>query len=402
MSRRLFYFFTIVYAFRMFVPIATLLPSVILMVITIILIFTYKPYINRTTYSSYLFLFGVLSIFQIIMRLDIGDSILGLIYALFILVPSGLITHFFFENNDERLLDYVFYSIIIGIGITGFTTYLGCLQFPGVSREMATGKVIMYDASLLKYRNIGGFETIYIFTLMLPIWITIVKDKLFSWRLRILAAVVIVTSVMGVIQSEYTTALIFTLFSIAMFFLPNDISISRFILIAFFALIFIFLFKQLLPGILTLIADSTNSSNVMVRMQALSRALSGEGADAVESLARMDKFKNAFDAFISSPLFGTFQVYGGHSFFMVALGYLGLIGAVSFVVLIVKLYELFVLPLLNRGINTCLFFVCFMYLSYLILNPQPYLIAVLFLIPISCFYIVNFHERVDSTHAQVL
>jgi len=392
MNQKLFIFLTIVYTLRMYLPISMLIPSPFLIAIIILLLTVYIPAFDKVRNGSYWSLCFVLFVFQVLMRLDIGDSIIGTIYAFLILVPSGLVTFYLFKNEDDKLLNFVFYSIIISIGITGFTTYLGCLQFPGISREMATGRIEMYDKSLLTYRNIGGFDTIYIFTLMLPVWIAIVKDVLLSKKLRILAAIVLVTSIMGIVQSEYTTALIFMLLSFSLFFLPKEISINQFFAYMAIALLVILTFKQFLPSILSFIADNTSSSDVRIRMLALANAFSGQEIDTAETLSRIDKFKDSFEAFCSSPIWGTFEIHGGHSFVMVALGFGGLIGACLVIVMIKQLYNLFVLPLLNRGLNTCLYFICFMYLSYLILNPQPYLIAVLFLIPVSSLFIINQHE----------
>ena len=391
MKRTISCIVALLYAYRMFIPIAVLIPAPALIII-IALLFILYPLIGQYQNKDYIALCAVLFFTEVIMRISQEVSLATSIYRYLILLPSGLLSLYVYKSKDNALLKCLFFAILIGIGITGCTTYLGCLKFPGISREMATGSVELYNDELFRLGNIGGFDTIYIFNLLLPFWITIIKDKMMSKVSRFLAAIVVVTSVMGIVQSEYTTALIFMLLSLILFFVPNNMSIKSFLGVAILALIFVLIMKESLPLVFGYIADNVESTDVKFRMYELSGLVIGEEMSGTDFGSRQDRFIAGIDAFTSSPLWGTFEVHGGHSFIAMTLGFWGLIGACFIYVMLKKMYTLFIKPFLNHGFNTCLFFICFMYISFLVLNPQIYLIAVLFLIPLIGNYIIHRHN----------
>lgn len=314
------------------------------------------------------------------------NSFANSFYALIIQIPCLFLSLYLLIDRGKssyNLTKKLFYIFIISLGITGFTTYIGCLRFPNISRLMATGTLDPNLEQSIRYLNIGGFNTIYILVLMLPFWINIIKSRIFSRKTKIIALFVIIGSMMGIIQSEYTTALLFSLLSLITLFLPVNLSLKTFMRFLFLSMVFMFLIKAVLPSALEFLAENSESQSVQIRLYDLSNILSGHGADEDSDIVnRLDKLVNSFYHFSESPIFGHFKFFGGHSYVGGVLEFYGLFGLFMLSIMLYNMYRLFVSPLENRGINTALYTMCFVYLSFLILNPQAYLVVPFLLLPI--------------------
>lgn len=364
-----------------------LIPStiVVLFCIYIYICVKKKESIGQKIKNNKVFmLFISLFFLEVVMRTI--NNFANSFYALMIQIPCLFLSLYLLIDRGRssyNLTKKLFYIFIISLGITGYTTYLGCLKFPNISRLMATGELDPSLEQSIRYLNIGGFNTIYTLVLMLPFWINLIKSRKFSWKTKIIVIFVIIGSMMGIIQSEYTTALLFSLLSLMTLFLPVNLSLKAFVRFLFLSIVFIFLIKAILPSALEFLAENNESQSVQIRLYDLSNILSGHGADEDSDIVnRLDKLVNSFYHFSESPIFGHFKFFGGHSYVGGVLEFYGLFGLFMLSIMLYNMYRLFVSPLENRGINTALYTMCFVYLSFLILNPQAYLVVPFLLLPI--------------------
>lgn len=385
--KKLLYLICVLYVLRMFVPIFMLIPSPIVLIFSFLLLLAYKQHLHISGIAT---LVIALFFFEVVMRLGMG-SFFNNTYALLIQLPCILLAYYCFENEESvTLTRFLFFSIVVGLAITGYTTYQGCIMFPQISREMATGQLDPTVESATRYMNIGGFNTIYTLVLMMPIWVSIIKNKKCKNLVRMLALVVIVCSILGVVQSEYTTALLFTMLSLATIFLPRDLSFGQFLGYGLLAVIGLFLFRTLLPPVLEFIAENSDSSSVQERLFDLANIVAGKGAD--ENSDAEGRFMMVMDAFVhwsDSPVWGHFRIWGGHSYLGNVLEYFGLIGLLLLVSMVKQMYKMFVVPLKNNGFDTALYTTCFIYVSFLVLNPQAYLVIPFIMVPICGKYLIN-------------
>ena len=327
------------------------------------------------------------------MRAGFG-GFMNAFYALIILFPCIWISNYILYHDDKRFTTHLFVLIVISLAITGYTTYRGCLMFPNISREMATGTIDPGVESSIRYMNVGGFNTIYIFVLMLPLMIAIAKNKLYNIKIRVLSGLCIISLMMGIIQSEYTTALLLALFALTTFFIPANISFKSYIRFGIIALVGLIIFRSLLPPMLEFIADVSDSVSVQDRLNDMAKIISGEQvSEDSDADVRLSKLTDSFDYWVQSPIWGNFEIWGGHSYLGNVVEYFGLIGFVFLLLMLKQFYRFFVSPFLGHGFNTALFAMCTIYISLLIFNPQAYLVVPMLMLPICGKYMMIKNDR---------
>ena len=135
-------FIIVIYVLRMFMPFFEIIPSplVILMALFILFQIVTNDRSNwvKSAMPQLCVIYLILIITDIAVRplSELGNAL----YAHFILWVLPFIYLHILHNNDTRLAKTLLYAVIFSIAITAFTTYVGCLRFPGISRQMATGR----------------------------------------------------------------------------------------------------------------------------------------------------------------------------------------------------------------------------------------------------------------------
>lgn len=381
-------FIIVIYVLRMFMPIFGLIPSplVILMALFILIQVLAKGRTNWVGMAMphLLVLYLILFLTDILVRplSALGDAL----YAHFILWVLPFIYLHIYHNNDTKLAKTLIYTVIFAIAITAFTTYWGCLMFPGISRQMATGQL---DIELPKFLNIGGFDTIYIFVLIIPMLGNRLRFCKIAWLEKVTIITTIVLILMAVFQSEYATAILFSIVAITTLYLRPSLNWRKMIIISIFIGVGVVIFVNLISSLLLFVSDGFESESVSGRLTGLAYMLQGrEGssADEADAQGRINLLVKAFQAFLSSPLYGVQQMVGGHSFVFGIIAYYGLLGIIMLIVYFRILRKLFAKNFESRHCSSAVITTEIMYLSFLILNPRLYLLVPFLFLPLFSYY----------------
>lgn len=381
-------FVILIYVLRMFMPIFGIIPSplVILMALFILKQVLEKDRKNwiRLAMPHLLVIYLMLFLTDIMVR---PLSLLGVsLYAHFILWVLPFIYLHIYHNNDTKLAETLLYGVIISMAITAFTTYLGCLRFPGISRHMATGEL---DIELPFYLNIGGFDTIYIFVLMIPILCYRIRYCKIKKLERVAILTTLVFVLMAVFQSEYTTAILFSIVALSSLFLRPKFNWKKMILLSVIIGVAVVLSVNLISSMLLSISENIESASVSGRLTGVALMLQGqEGstADEADVQGRMDLLSEALQAFTSSPIYGVQRMVGGHSYVFGIMAYYGLLGILMLIIYFGKIRKLFAEYYENCHCSTVVILTELIYISFLILNPRLYLVVPFLFLPLFSYY----------------
>lgn len=378
----------VIYVLRMFMPLFGLIPSpvVILMAIYILLklITNGRTQWVKSTMPHLLVIYLLLVITDVLVRplSSLGNAL----YAHAILWVLPFIFLHIYHNNDTKLAKVLLYTVVLATAITAFTTYLGCVRFPGISRQMATGQL---DIQLPKFLNIGGFDTIYIFVLMIPMLGYRLKYCKIKWLEKVTILATIIMIFMAVFQSEYTTAIIFSIIAITTLFLPPNIRWGKMIILLILIAIIVAVSINYLSSLLFYLSDNIDSLSVSGRLKGLALMLQGqEGTNADESdvQGRLELIIEALEAFSSSPILGVQKIVGGHSYIADIIAYYGIFGLVMLIVYFRKLRKLFAKCFESCHCSSAVITTEIIYLCFLILNPRLYLIVPFLFLPLFSYY----------------
>lgn len=329
-----------------------------------------------------IFLIPFLNIVYLSLSGDIG--ITNRMYELMHLLMLPLIS-LFLINTGNKSSSYRL-VVILGISylITAITTYSGNILFPGASRLLATGmgdQVSLYK-SFLKY-NIGGFDFTYTIVLLIPIIIYLFKN---SKHTKIIYLAILIVLIAVVIKTEYTTAFIFTITGLLVFFLPTTIKPKRLLPLIIIFLALSFVVTELLQSVLSWLSSTVSGENIALRLSSMSDMLSGKVVSDESDLAnRSMHYTKSINDFLSSPFIGTGMNGGGHSFLLDNMAKYGLFGLFLYIIMFRYIYKIFIKPFAKEKIYGHVIYVFLTYIALTIVNPQPYFILSTFLLPLFCF-----------------
>lgn len=387
---KFFNFVAVIYVLRMFMPIFGLIPSSLVLLMGVLLIFLMMSYNGTSWFFSSIKqiapLFLLLFILDNICRVE-EDKILFALYAHSLLMVLPFLMLHIIRNNDMALAKLMFYVVLFSIFITAVTTYFGCINFPQVSRMMAAGVVPPEMESQIRYLNIGDFDTIYIFVLAIPFLAQILKSSVSNYFLNCVILMTIGAIILAVFQSEYTTAVLFLFISMSSFFLPSGCGWKSILKYMVIVGIVISIIWSSLPPLLSYFSTIVESDNIRVRLEDLSIMMTGQDAgENSDAQGRFELILMNIDAYLSSPIIGIQERVGGHSFITDMMSYYGSIGIILTIMLIKKLRKIFVQPFETSVSSSGLILSEIVYLCFLILNPRLYLIVPLFFAPIFCMF----------------
>lgn len=251
------------------------------------------------------------------------------------------------KTNDLRLAKHLYYIILIMYVVTAVTTYLGCLVYPEAARDLASSissdDPFLYN--LYRRLNIGGFSFIYTLVLLIPLFVGKLRNKFGN---RLLCILVMFVFFMTIIGSQYTTALLLSVFSFFLLFASRKFDKRK---CYTFLIVFFFLFiitKSVLPLLLQTITNYIDSRIVASRLGDLSSLLSNDddigsiGANSDVDI-RYLLMKKSWNSFLDSPLWGSWNLktIGNHSYFLDNLALYGLLGLVAYLALWLGFYRLY-------------------------------------------------------------
>lgn len=273
--------------------------------------------------------------------------------------------------------------------ITCITTCMGLIRFPNASRMQAVGGASETPEYML-YRslNIGGFDFIYTLVVSFPIII-------FSWMSRKdlskgrkgLILNVIIMSIMliafwTILQSQYTTALVLTIFSFFLLFIRTKASIRKLVIILIIGTIFFSMLKPVVGAGFIFASRQVQSELVQLRLYDIGLSLQGRSTQSDDYDERNGLWRKSWTTFTEHP-FGTWGGgTGAHSAWLDSLALYGIIGLIAIVILIYSVYNYLILPLADWKLNNCAIFVFGLFFGTALLNPHIYTNVLLFIMPL--------------------
>lgn len=297
------------------------------------------------------------------------DIFIVSIYAFAQFFIYALVCEFIKRHSQEkemRWLSLFFFAIIL---ITTVTTYWGNLMLPGASRNMASG--LKDDRELMAFYgslNIGGFGFVYFLVLIQAFLFYFFKNYSRGLIIRILVLLIILFNFLSIYTTEYSTAIIAVLLSIAILLLPDRLTPQRKFLYVGIAIMCVgSLLPYFLPGLLDEFSSLTESRNVSIRMEEVGNIMEGEATYGDVS-KRIELWKESLYNFFENPLYGTGDSGGGHSFLLDTLSKYGMIGLILIVIQLKATYTIFVKPYLKTEYATLFLFVFMLNLFLSVVN----------------------------------
>ena len=286
----------------------------------IIIIIAAIFYLYRGYYKN-----GVVSSFYMIMYL---------VYPIFLGV--------FLRNKPKNMLVISSISILCII-LTATTTYLGLEHNPYLSRELAaisdsSSPTLMYSLQ----SNIGGFDTVYISTLLSPVlYYTIEKKQLPMISSIFFKCLIFFLLLLFILQTQYTTALLLHVL-IFMFSLIKKVNLKKQIIMFIMLMILFNTFSTQLSNIFSTLSNNISSNAISERFVELSETIqSGEISNGDLGL-RSKQYVISIDTFMNHPIIGVGfgankSNIGGHS---TILDFLAQGGIVFFSIIIISFFYL--------------------------------------------------------------
>ncbi len=291
-----------------------------------------------------------------------------------------LIGYYFVTRCDDAKSKFFTKLIAILFVVTMITTIIGCIEYQGAARYIATvedaseAQAVLYD-----WRNIGGYNFVYMLVLLHPLVILACKKgKIKGWIAAIVSVCVILLSV----YAEYTTALLLTLLSCVLYFFKKKLSSKKIVLFAIFGIIAIFILSELLSNFLLILANNVGSETIANRL----RILAGQGDGGMNDYKRFELYQRSLMVFLKNPIFGSFfndgAGAGGHSFILDFMARYGLFGVLILVYMYKTIYELFIKPYKKQDSYG---YIVWMFIQTLLLstiNTGMWLYVLAFFIPV--------------------
>jgi len=150
-----------------------------------------------------------------------GDEVFSLSFALteitFYFIPATLFL-IYMRNNDIKNVRAITFVGILIIIFTSIFTFKNTIDNPGIVRRLAGAYTTEgYTYILEQYRKgIASYGMPHAFPFIVPPFIYVLKNKNFSFKLRMFALLMVMIGGLMVFYTESTGALVVLLFSIIM------------------------------------------------------------------------------------------------------------------------------------------------------------------------------------------
>ena len=282
-----------------------------------------------------------------------------------------------YEKN-KKLLAY----ILIAYFITGLTTGLVSLSNPNTVRAITADSGSELYESFRKI-NVGSFTFAYEFTLLVPIAVFALKDRIVN---KVLGVALLVFMGFVILETQFTTALILFAFTLIILFIPK-LTDKKVVILFIMCLLFVVSGRSLLAQLLYYLANHTSNANYVSRFIYIAYLL--EGKEITTSLSihagrRVELYTRSLTSILSHPLFGGWANadVSGHSFILDTIAYYGLIGLVAIILLYKTTFDVFIKPYKEENVYPYFLFgfLCSILLS--VVDPKTYPIVMTVIYPL--------------------
>jgi hypothetical protein len=263
-----------------------------------------------------------------------GDEVYVLGFSLteitFYFIPASLFLIYMRNNDLNNVRTIAIVSILIII-ITSIFTFKNAIDNPGIVRSIVRAQTSEdYTYIIEQYRKgIASYGMPHAFPFIVPPFIYVLKNKNFSFKLRIFALLMVMIGGLMVFYTESTGALVVLLFSIIMSLIIIESSLKKNImrLVSLGVIALLFLNTQTLISVLDFFGAETETMTYYGKIEDTMTML--ETGKTVGQIANRQELHNmSLTAFLNHPLLGTNKGsnIGGHAYFMDRAGLLGLVG----------------------------------------------------------------------------
>ena len=279
---------------------------------------------------------------------------------------------------------------LVAMVFTSLTTIVGLRIYPSASRELASASEDL--RTIYMNLNIGGFEFIYALVLSIPVvfWM-INKTRGF---VKILNIGILFSFLYCIYLSAYTTALLISII-ILILLIYDTYSRLRSILIIGTIFFLIMAGSGALSSIFMWMSSIVDSAYVSDRLLQIGLVLQGQAIEQIDtetSNERLLLMKNAWEAFLSSPLWGhnVFSWHknalSGHSLGLDILSSSGVLGLVFFISLFYKIYK----KIFNSRFRKLIFHTRIIWIGFIILSfINPTTFPIIYLVIFTFSSIIN-------------
>lgn len=312
-----------------------------------------------------LFLIAILDSFAYMF--EGGEYFFRDIYGVLRLLSWPLVAYYIVSTSNKKLAINCLIVTIVVYGITSISTIIGCTLYPSASRLITDTFQDESERYFLKSLNIGDFQFVYTIALAIPTLIYIIKKGSY---IKALYVCFLALFIYTIYSSEFTTALMFSAFSLILFLLPQNFSPKR--LFSLFLILTIILLNSqtLIISALNWFSEIIGSDTIGSRLADMSVAMTGQSVDAESDYSlRMEVWNLSWQAFVQNPLFGSgIKAGGGHSLILDAIGHFGFVGIFSLVIVFRKIYILYVVPFKNTDAYLYCLFTYFINIAFCLFN----------------------------------
>ena len=298
-------------------------------ILTVLITLLYpKVYLGKSV--IWLMIYSIVILFNYLS----GDEVFSLRFALteitFYFIPATLFL-IYMRNNDIKNVRTIGIVSMLIIIITSIFTFKNAIDNPGIVRSIVGAQATEdYTYILEQYRKgIASYGMPHAFPFIVPPFIYVLKNKNFSFKLRIFALLMIMIGGLMVFYTDATGALVVLLFAIIMSLIITESSLKnniiRLVLLGVIALLF--LNTQTLISILDFFGAETETMEYYGKIED-ARTMLETGKSVGPIATRQELHNMSLTAFLNHPLLGTNKGsdIGGHAYFMDRAGLLGLVG----------------------------------------------------------------------------
>lgn len=305
-------------------------------------------------------------------------------YAFIQVLIYPLLGLYVMKSRNVAFCKTLFLVFLLSYSLTCVTTIIGCNIFPNAARALTGNQDDIALYGQYKRMNIGDFHFVYFITLTLPLVIGSIRFNVIKKSVGIfLVGLVLVT----VYFSAYTTALLFCVMAVMLFFVRKNISGRSLLGLIVAGGIAVLVGSALLSTILDSISGSIGNDDVASRVADMSSLFSGETVESLDDSSdvgtRFDLFSRSLRVFAAHPLFGSwsFKGLGGHSFVLDNMGAFGLFGLLCMIWMYSRSFKMFLKPFRSNPWFAFMLSSFALIIFQAFLNPQPTINVLSFILP---------------------
>ena len=346
----------------------------------------------------YLAPFVTIPLLNILLRDGVPTNIIDVLKLLsgtFQIWIYPLLSLYLIKKNNVNLAKSIFFIYALVITIVGITSVIACQDIPLIIRmnpgDLRGEDEVMYQLKM--NMNVGDFNNIYEYVLLMPVVVMVYKWSPFFKKgrfLRIASITLAFFMYYVIFTSQFMTATIVATLSLLLIFAPINMNKRTFIYSFVTLFLLFFVVKASIPPLLHSVANNYAGETMAERLEHVALALEGREADIDEGSdfeEREKVYNRSYQTIIEYNIVGCWDHArtGGHSFILDNIAKYGLLGFLLMYFMFKYVLERYVLIYKSRS------WVYFYYYGFVIagilcyINPSGFYPQMYFVYPISAY-----------------